>query len=125
MGLSLAMEEKPMTLCRSIAGLAILVVAILTPPAAAAVRQCGPVVSSEVVTSANEQEARKGAVDQWRAKAAKLGPDFDNWILAATKNLKCFPKPGGTFECIAFGAPCVIEQNPNRRTRRDQKGVGI
>ena len=91
----------------------------------AAIRQCGPVISSEVVTSSNEQEARKGALDQWRIQALKLGPDFGNWIVAAEKNLKCFPKPGGTFECVAFCAPCVIEQNPNRRTRRDQKGVGI
>ena len=108
-------------------GLTALLLAIAAGPsqASAAVRQCGPVVSSDVVTSANEQEARKGAIGQWRTKAAKLGPDFDNWVMAATKNLKCFPKTGGTFECVAFGAPCVIEQNPNRRTRRDQKGVGI
>ncbi len=112
--------------CRSL-GLIALLLAIAAVPhqASAAVRQCGPVISSEVVTAPDEQAARKGALDQWRAKAAKIGPDFDNWVMAATKNLKCFPKSGGSFECVAFGAPCVIEQNPNRRTRRDQKGVGI
>ena len=105
--------------------LVLLALSVSAHHASAAVRQCGPVISSEIVTAPNEQAARKGALDQWRAKAAKLGPDFDNWVVAGMKNLKCFPKPGGTFECVAFGAPCVIEQNPNRRTRRDQKGVGI
>ena len=105
--------------------LAVWSIAAVTGPASAAIRQCGPVISSEVVTAANEQEARKGALVQWRAKAAKIGPDFGNWVVAGMKNLKCFPKAGGTFECVAFGAPCVIEQNPKRRTRRDQKGVGI
>lgn len=105
--------------------LALLCLAFSSLQTSAAVRRCGPVISSDIVTEPNEQAARKGALDQWRAKAAKLGPDFDNWVVAGMKNLKCFPKPGGTFECVAFGAPCVIEQNPNRRTRRDQKGVGI
>lgn len=80
-------------------------------PAPAAVRKCGPIVSSEIVTAATELEAKKKALDQWRAKALKLGPYFDSWRLAAEKSLKCFPKQA-QFECVAFGSPCLIDQTP-------------
>lgn len=77
----------------------------------AAVRKCGPIVSSEIVTAATEFEAKKKALDQWRTKAAALGSYFDNWRLAAEKSLKCFPK-ASAFECVAFGSPCLIDQTP-------------
>ena len=99
---------------------------LMPAPSNAAVRMCNAVVSSEVVTAADEQSAKKLALDQWRAQAAKSGPGYDGWIVAAEKSLKCFKKENGTFECVAFGAPCVIQQNPNQRpVGRDRKGVGI
>ena len=99
---------------------------LMPAPSNAAVRMCNAVVSSEVVTAADEQSAKKLALDQWRAKAAKSGPGLDEWRLAAEKSLKCFKKDDGTFECVAFGAPCIIQQNPNQRPQgKDRKGVGI
>ncbi len=95
-------------------------------PCQAAIRTCTAVVSSDVVVASDEQSAKKLALDQWRAQAAKSGPGYDGWIVAAEKSLKCFKKENGTFECVAFGAPCVIQQNPNQRpVGRDRKGVGI
>jgi hypothetical protein len=101
-------------------------VAILTlaPCAAsAAVRQCWPIVSSEIASAPTELDAKKKALEQWRAKAQALGPGLDSWRLAHDKSLKCFPKAPGSFECIAFGAPCVIDQTP--KSPPAAKGVGI
>ena len=80
-------------------------------PTQAAVRQCHAIVSSEIATAAAEHDARKKALEQWRAKAHALGPGFDSWRLAHSKSLKCFRKDAA-FECVAFGAPCIIDQTP-------------
>lgn len=91
-------------------------------PSSAAVRKCGDRIESGIVAAATELEAKKAALDQWRAVAAKLGPGYDGWHIAAEKVLKCFPKQG-QFECIAVGYPCVIQQNPNQKPAgEDRKG---
>lgn len=97
--------------------------AALAPYASdAAVRTCAQRLQSEVVTAPTELEGKKLALEQWRAQAAKLGPGYDGWHVAAEKALKCFPKDGG-FECMAVGTPCVIQQNPNQRPAgKDRKG---
>lgn len=79
--------------------------------ARAAVRMCYAPVSSEIVRAPSEREAKAEALAQWRAKAATLGDGFTSWRLAAQKALKCF-KEQGQFTCVAFGQPCIIEQNP-------------
>jgi hypothetical protein len=97
--------------------------ALSTSAASAAVRQCWPIVSSEIASAPTELDAKKKALAQWRAKAQALGPGLDSWRLAHDKSLKCFPKAPGSFECIAFGAPCVIDQTP--KSPPPGKGVGI
>lgn len=93
-----------------------VILAILSGNASAAVRKCGAIVSSEIWVAPTELEAKKKALGEWRAKAAKLGPSFDSWRLAAEKSLKCFKKTTG-YECVAFGAPCIIDQTPNTPPR--------
>ncbi len=89
---------------------------LLSPSVAwAAVRVCQPVVSSEIAIAPDELSAKKKALDQWREKALKAGPGYDVWRLAAQKSLKCFKKDDGTHECVAFGAPCLIQQNPSQK----------
>lgn len=92
-----------------------ILIAVLTSFAAprchAAVRKCAAVVSSEIATASTELDAKKKALDQWRVKALKLGQGFDSWRLAVDKSLKCFSK-GAAFECVAFGAPCIVDQTP-------------
>jgi hypothetical protein len=83
----------------------------LVPPASAAVRRCHALQSSEIVTATKELQAKKKATDQWRAKALTFGPGFDSWRLAHLKALTCFKKAAG-FECIAAGAPCIVDQTP-------------
>ncbi|MGL4395419.1 MAG: hypothetical protein ACRCS9_02665 [Hyphomicrobium sp.] len=85
--------------------------------AGAAVRSCKPIVASDIATDGSELGARKKALDQWKAKAGALGKGYDSWRLAASKSLKCFKRPVGDFECVAFGAPCIIAQNPQRVPR--------
>lgn len=98
-----------------------LLMAPTATPGFAAVRHCFETVSSELVTAPTELEAKKKAIQQWQAKAEKIGKDLGVWRLAAEKALKCFPKNGG-FECVAFGEPCTISQNPNRPPKaRDSK----
>lgn len=98
-----------------VTALAFVILALTPATSPAAIRLCGPIVSSEVATAPAERDAKKKALDQWRAAALKRGPGYDSWRLAASKTLKCFPKDvakGGGFECVAFGAPCIINQTP-------------
>jgi hypothetical protein len=97
-----------------------------TSSAMAAVRTCQPIVSSDIAVATDELSAKKKALDQWRDKASKAGPGYDVWRLAAQKSLKCFKKDEATFECVAFGAPCLIQQNPNRKpVGKGGKGVDL
>lgn len=83
----------------------------------AAVRTCGPIVSTDIVSAATETSAKALALKDWQAKARTFGPNFDSWRLAYNKALKCFPASGGAsgFECVAVGAPCVIQQAPRAK----------
>lgn len=91
-------------------------------PLFAAVRTCGQRLQSDVIVAQTEMEGKKRALEQWRAQAAKLGPGYDGWHVAAGKALKCFPKDGG-FECMAVATPCIIQQNPKLRpSGPDRKG---
>jgi hypothetical protein len=103
---------------------AVLLAAALLSPARAAVRQCGEVVSSEIVTAATELEAKKKAIAEWHSKASKLGVAADSWRLALDKALQCFPK-GGAFECVAFGRPCILNQAPGKNLEALRPKVGI
>lgn len=77
----------------------------------AAVRRCGPVVTSGIASAKTEIEAKTKAMAEWRAKALANGPGFDSWRLAHNKILKCLPATTG-FECVAMAAPCLIDQTP-------------
>jgi hypothetical protein len=96
-------------------------------PSQAAVRRCGAVVSSEIVTAGNEQTAKRQALEQWAAKARMLGRGFDSWRLAIDRALKCFPAQSGNgFQCMAVGSPCIIQNNPHQQpSGPDGKGVGL
>lgn len=85
--------------------------------AAAAVRLCKPVASSGLMTAPTEIEAKKAALDAWKAKALAHGETYASWRLAADRLLQCLPHKDG-YECLAKGAPCTIEQAPDRRELR-------
>ena len=110
-------------------GVAVFLIALAPSVGFAAVRSCGPIVSSDIAAAATELDAKKKALEQWRVAAQKRGPGFDSWRLAADKSLKCFPKDpatGGGFECIAFGAPCIVDQTPKSpAVAPGTKGQGI
>lgn len=89
--------------------------------AVAAVRLCEPVISSGLVTAPTELEAKKIALDAWKAKALQHGEPYSSWRLAADKLLQCLPHKNGGFECLAKGAPCTIEQAPDRRELREKR----
>jgi hypothetical protein len=90
-------------------------------PASAAVRLCEASVSSGQVIADKEMDARKGALDAWKAKARQHGEGYASWRLAGDKFLECLPRNEGGFECIAKGAPCTIEQAPDRRELRKNR----
>ena len=91
-----------------------------------AVRVCQAIVSSDIANAPDELGAKKKALEQWQKKALKSGPGYDVWRLAAQKSLKCFKKDEGTFDCVAFGAPCLIQQNPNQKpVGKRGKGVDL
>ena len=104
---------------------AVLVVALVPDVSSAAVRSCGPIVSSDIAIASSELNAKKMALKQWRLAALKRGPGYDSWRLAASKSLKCFASGRG-FECVAFGAPCIIDQTPKSPAATpSNKGQGI
>lgn len=103
---------------------AALIVLAGTNPGFAAVRLCEAAISVGPVPAASEREARKAALDAWKAKALEYGEGYASWRLAAGKLLKCLPRPGRGFECVARASPCTIEQAPDRRELR-RKRIGV
>ena len=102
-----------------------MLMALNTSPVQAAVRKCGAAITSDIATAQTEVEAKKKALKQWQSVAAKRGVGFDSWRLAVGKTLKCFPAQSG-FECIAHGAPCIIDQTPRSSPKLPgDKGTGI
>lgn len=82
-------------------------------PAEAAVRKCGPAVTSDIAQADNELLGKRKALTSWAMKAAKLGgPAFASWRIADKKILGC--KPGKTrsdgVQCIAYANPCTFVQ---------------
>ena len=102
--------------------IAIACLTLTTIEAHAAVRKCSAAITTDIATASTELEAKKKALEQWRSAALKRGEGFDSWRLAVSKTLKCFPAASG-FECIAHGAPCIIDQTP--RSPPQGKGTGI
>lgn len=100
---------------------ALVLAATLTTPAEAAVRICKGEVSSGLVGAANEQEAKKRALEVWRDKALELGKPFSAWRIAADKLLKCLPAKASGYECIARARPCTIDQAPDKRELRARR----
>ncbi len=101
---------------------AALLILIVPDSASAAVRKCTEIVSSPVATAATEFDAKKKALEQWRAEALKQGEGWDSWRLAADKALKCFPKDKA-FECVALGSPCIVDQTPRSPPKPEGKGI--
>ncbi len=105
--------------------LSAIVIVLAAAPATAAVRKCGPTITTEIVSAPTELEAKKKALAQWRAEALKRGQGFDSWRLADGKALKCFPNTSG-YDCIALGAPCIVDQTPRTPPKLPgDKGTGI
>ena len=77
--------------------------------ARAAVRVCKPVVVSQIATAATEKEARKAALDGWKAGALQNGAGYDSWRIAVNKRLRC-ARVGQSYQCLAAASPCLIEQ---------------
>jgi hypothetical protein len=90
----------------------------------AAVRLCEAPVSSGPVTGADEQAARAAALALWKSKALEHGEPYGSWRIATDKLLKCLPRDGGGYECLASARPCTIEQAPDRRELRKNR-IGI
>jgi hypothetical protein len=112
----------------SVSLLSLVMFAATTFPAYAAVRECRDIISSEIASAPTELNAKMKALEQWQVKALKLGPGFDAWRLAYDKSLQCFPK-GSSFECVAIGRPCMINQAPGPNLKPmlpiQPKGTGI
>lgn len=97
-------------------GLAGAVVLCTPQPTAAAVKVCRDAQSSGIVNAATEMAGKKLALEKWVAKARTFGGNYTNWGIANQKMLKCVRAQSGRgYECIAVGAPCVIQQVPPKR----------
>ena len=118
------MTNAALTMQKVMSVAALAVTAAAGAPSHAAVRLCEAMISSGQISAATEQEARKGALDAWKARAMDHGEGYASWRLAADRFLQCLPRKEGGFECIASASPCTIEQAPDRRELR-QKRMGI
>lgn len=98
--------------------------AVLPGSSHAAVRLCEASVSSGPVTGTDERAARAAALALWKSKALEHGEPYGSWRIAADKLLKCLPRDGGGYECLASARPCTIEQAPDRRELRKNR-IGI
>lgn len=97
-----------------------LALAAFGPSAAeAAVRVCKAPVASGLAREPSEPAAKKRAIQDWTVRAKAAGAASPAWQTAANKLLKCAPGEGGAFECVAYAAPCTVQQvPPKRRVRR-------
>jgi hypothetical protein len=86
--------------------------------AAAAVRVCKAPVASGVAREPSEPAAKNRAIEDWARRAQASGVSNPAWRTAANKVLKCAPIGTATFECVAYGAPCTVQQAPPRRPQR-------
>lgn len=112
------MSSKSM-LSAGLAGALLLSPAV---PAAAAVKVCRNSQSSGIVAAETEPAGKKLALERWSAKARTFGGGYASWGIANHKMVKCVKaRSGRGFECIAVGAPCVIQQVPPKRKRFDPK----
>lgn len=98
----------------------------------AAVRQCMQPVTSEIVPAPSELLGKQMALRSWGDKARKRhGEDYANWRVAARKVLGCRPATDGSarLQCVAFAAPCRIEQvpgaTPPKHRVRQRPGAAI
>ena len=91
--------------------LSAVLIALLATSATAAVRKCSATVSGDIASAPTALEAKKKALSQWRVQALQAGLGFDSWRLADGRALKCSQKASG-YECVAVGAPCIIDQSP-------------
>lgn len=92
--------------------------------ALAAVRQCMQPVTSEIVPAPNEKLGRSMALRSWSDKTRrKHGPDFTSWRIAARKVIGCRPATDGSAPllCVAYAAPCRIEQVPGQPGKPKQR----
>jgi hypothetical protein len=111
---------------------ALLVMSALSPaPTEAAVRQCMQPVTSEIIPAPNDRLGRQMALRSWSDKTRRQhGTPFTSWRVATKKVLGCRPATDGSaaFQCVAYAAPCKIEQVPGRRPpnrRRINPGEAI
>lgn len=100
--------------------LAVALTGPASPSATAAIRFCSSAVTSTAVAG-TELDAKKSALDMWKAEAEKLGAGYASWRLAADRILECKPASGGKIACVARGRPCTIEQAPNTRELRQKR----
>lgn len=99
---------------------ALVVLITATASAKAAVRTCGDLITT-TGTGKDELEAKKAALDLWKAQAESLGTGFGAWRLAIDKVLTCKPEAEGKLICVANARPCTIEQAPNTRELRSKR----
>jgi hypothetical protein len=74
-------------------------------------------ITSDIVPARSEPLGKRLALASWVSKARQRhGDAFVNWRLANRKVLACVPSktPGSALECVAYGAPCRIEQVPSK-----------
>jgi hypothetical protein len=56
--------------------------------------------------SVREQDARRAAIDAWRAKAAeRFGPEFSHWRMAERRHIDCVRERGDDAVCTVTGVP--------------------
>jgi hypothetical protein len=101
-------------------GVVIALAIVVSPIADAAVRQCSARLTSIPAVGQTEQAARKGALDDWTAKAKAAGFSHALWRSAADKRLICQKQQNLGFECLATGRACTIVQAPGIQGPRIQ-----
>ena len=92
--------------------------------AQAAVRKCKPAIFSEIAQAESETLGKRKALMSWTTKAARFGAAYGDWRLADKKVLGCklAKAPTNGFQCVAYAAPCILEQNPASPKNRTKPG---
>jgi hypothetical protein len=100
----------------ALVAVAFMTLAPLSSPAA--VRVCKAPVASGLAREPSEPAAKQRAIQDWTVRAKAAGVANPAWRTADKKLLKCAPSAAGAFECVAYAAPCTVQQVAPKRGPR-------
>jgi hypothetical protein len=106
-----------------LAPLIMVICAIASSPAHAAVNYCMPLMKADPAEGSTVTIARRLAVANWLRRAATLGLQYTRWGISWNHEVVCRAGGRGVVVCQATGHPCAVRQVPPDSFLRLRPGI--